>query len=160
MSGVPTHPAPPVNGNSALLVLLATEDQASTRLRELYGALTATGITAYLVEGADDTVLGRLACSGSCPHPATSEVVGAAFPDPPVRPVLSARPATAVALSPRERQILELVAAGHSNRLISRRLFISEATVKKHLTRIFSRFGVDNRTAAAAMARRLGCISA
>jgi DNA-binding NarL/FixJ family response regulator len=63
----------------------------------------------------------------------------------------------APALSPREIEILELLATGLSNQRIARRLFISEATVKTHLVHIFAKLGVDTRTAAvtAAVERRL-----
>jgi DNA-binding NarL/FixJ family response regulator len=62
-----------------------------------------------------------------------------------------------VALSQREIEILELLAAGASNREISRTLFISEATVKTHLAHVYDKLGVDSRTAAihAAVQRRL-----
>jgi DNA-binding CsgD family transcriptional regulator len=53
-------------------------------------------------------------------------------------------------LTGRQREILQLVAAGHSNRQIARRLFVSEATVRKHLENIFSRLEVNSRTAAVA----------
>ncbi|QDY89725.1 response regulator transcription factor [Arthrobacter sp. UKPF54-2] len=56
------------------------------------------------------------------------------------------------ALSPREIQLLELLATGLGNRAIARQLFISEATVKTHLVHIYGKLGVDNRTAAIAAA--------
>ncbi len=67
----------------------------------------------------------------------------------------------APALSPREIEILELLATGLSNRQIARRLFISEATVKTHLVHVFGKLGVETRTAAvtAAVERRLIRIS-
>jgi len=55
-------------------------------------------------------------------------------------------------LTGRQRQLLQLVAAGHSNAQIAERLFISPPTVRKHLENIFERLGVKNRTAAAALA--------
>ncbi|MEH1016424.1 response regulator transcription factor [Micromonospora sp. CPCC 206060] len=60
-------------------------------------------------------------------------------------------------LSAREVEILTLVAHGHANKEISRRLFISEATVKTHLVHIYAKLGVDSRTAAvhAAVGRKL-----
>jgi DNA-binding NarL/FixJ family response regulator len=60
-------------------------------------------------------------------------------------------------LSQREREVLELLAAGASNREISRVLFISEATVRTHLAHVYGKLGVDSRTAAirVAVARRL-----
>jgi DNA-binding NarL/FixJ family response regulator len=63
-----------------------------------------------------------------------------------------ARPATE--LTPREREVLLMVAEGLPNKLIARRLEISEATVKAHLTRIFERIGVSDRTQAALWAER------
>ncbi|XAS72263.1 response regulator transcription factor [Micrococcaceae bacterium Sec5.1] len=56
------------------------------------------------------------------------------------------------ALSPREVQLLELLATGMGNRAMAKQLFISEATVKTHLVHIYSKLGVDNRTAAIAVA--------
>ncbi|MCW3839523.1 response regulator transcription factor [Micromonospora yasonensis] len=60
-------------------------------------------------------------------------------------------------LSTREVEILTLLARGHGNKEISRRLFISEATVKTHLVHIYAKLGVDSRTAAvhAAVERKL-----
>ena len=55
-----------------------------------------------------------------------------------------------LALTWRQREILQLVAAGYRNREIARRLCVSEATVRKHLENIFSRLGVSSRTAAVA----------
>jgi DNA-binding NarL/FixJ family response regulator len=54
-----------------------------------------------------------------------------------------------VQLSPRELETLGLVAKGMPNKLIGRKLGITEATVKAHLTSIFRRIGVENRTQAA-----------
>ena len=51
-------------------------------------------------------------------------------------------------LSPRETQVLGLVARGLTNAEVGERLFISEATVKTHLLRIFGKLGVSDRTAA------------
>ncbi|MEV6966576.1 response regulator transcription factor [Hamadaea sp. NPDC051192] len=62
-----------------------------------------------------------------------------------------------VALSARETEIVTLLAEGLTNQQIARRLLISEATVKTHLVHIFSKLGVDSRTAAVteAVNRRL-----
>lgn len=51
-------------------------------------------------------------------------------------------------LSPREQQVLTLVAAGTTNRGIAARLNVTEATVKTYLTRIFTKLDVGDRTAA------------
>jgi DNA-binding NarL/FixJ family response regulator len=57
-------------------------------------------------------------------------------------------------LTPREREVLALLADGLPNKLIARRLDISEKTVKAHLTNIFHRIGVTDRTQAALWAQR------
>lgn len=62
----------------------------------------------------------------------------------------------AVTLSAREREVLQLVAAGLQNKQIARRLEISEKTVKAHLTSVFAAIGVTDRTQAALWAQRNG----
>ncbi|HEX6916867.1 MAG TPA: response regulator transcription factor [Phycicoccus sp.] len=61
-------------------------------------------------------------------------------------------------LTAREVEVLGLVARGHSNADIGRRLFIGEATVKTHLIRAFAKLGVADRTAAVTEAHRRGLI--
>lgn len=58
------------------------------------------------------------------------------------------------ALSVREIEILQALESGATNREIAAQLFISEATVKTHLVHIYTKLGVDNRTAAISKARR------
>jgi DNA-binding NarL/FixJ family response regulator len=57
------------------------------------------------------------------------------------------------ALSPREAEILEVLATGATNREAAKRLFISESTVKTHLVHLYEKHGVDSRTAALRVAR-------
>lgn len=57
-------------------------------------------------------------------------------------------------LTPREREILNLVGEGLANKQIARRLNIKEKTVKAHLTNVFQRIGVSDRTSAALWAAR------
>ena len=57
------------------------------------------------------------------------------------------------ALSARELEVLGSVAEGLSNEAIGRRMFLSRATVKSHLVHVFSKLGVESRTAAVAAAR-------
>ena len=59
-------------------------------------------------------------------------------------------------LTARERRIIELVATGRSNAEIARALFISEKTVRNHLTSIFGKLGVDSRARAIVLARDCG----
>ncbi|MFD0414447.1 response regulator [Streptomyces sp. NPDC127108] len=61
-------------------------------------------------------------------------------------------------LSTREREVLALVARGTSNRDIAKGLFISEATVKTHLTHIYGKLDVKDRAAAVATAYRRGIL--
>ncbi|WP_329221207.1 response regulator transcription factor [Streptomyces sp. NBC_01485] len=61
-------------------------------------------------------------------------------------------------LSAREREVLALVAKGTSNREIARELFISEATVKTHLTHLYAKLGVNDRAAAVAVAYERGIL--
>jgi non-specific serine/threonine protein kinase len=59
---------------------------------------------------------------------------------------------SAFGLSKREHEVLRLLAQGHTNRAIADQLFIAEATVKVHVTAIFTKLGVNSRAAATAMA--------
>jgi DNA-binding NarL/FixJ family response regulator len=61
-------------------------------------------------------------------------------------------------LSAREIEVLEQVVAGHRNREIGKRLFISEDTVKLHLKHIMEKLGAKDRTHAAAIANRRGIV--
>ncbi len=63
------------------------------------------------------------------------------------------------ALTGRQLEILDLVAQGFPNKLISRKLSLSGGTVKAHLNAVFQRLGVRNRTAAVMKAQRLGIAS-
>ena len=55
-------------------------------------------------------------------------------------------------LTEREVEILQLLARGMANRELARKLFLSEATVKSHLSHIYAKLGVDSRTGAVAAA--------
>jgi DNA-binding NarL/FixJ family response regulator len=68
------------------------------------------------------------------------------------------RSSSEVELSPREREVLQLVLDGLANKQIARRLGISEKTVKGHLTNLFQRIGVSDRTQAALWAERTGAL--
>jgi DNA-binding NarL/FixJ family response regulator len=132
------HPA------TAVLVLTSFSDRA-----RILGALSA-GACGYLLKDAssDEVADGiRAASRGESPL------------DPrAARTIISARaePDPLGALSGREREVLELLVEGLPNKLIARRLEISEKTVKSHLTRIFRELGVTDRTQAALWAERHG----
>jgi DNA-binding NarL/FixJ family response regulator len=132
------------NGTAAVLVLTSFSDQP-----RILGAIEA-GAVGYLLKDAssEDVVAGiRAAARGESPL------------DPrAARTVLDARaaPDPLAPFSQRERDVLNLLAAGLPNKLIARRLEISEKTVKSHLTRIFRELGVSDRTQAALWAERHG----
>ena len=67
-------------------------------------------------------------------------------------------PESPQALTAREQEVLELLAAGHSNQEIADRLFVSMATVKKHVSTVLEKLGAGNRTRAVALARRHGLL--
>jgi DNA-binding NarL/FixJ family response regulator len=62
-------------------------------------------------------------------------------------------------LTPRELEVLRLVAQGRSNPDIARELFIGEATVKTHLLHVFDKLGVDDRTRAVTVAMERGILT-
>jgi DNA-binding NarL/FixJ family response regulator len=63
-------------------------------------------------------------------------------------------------LTPREREILRLVAEGHSNAVLARMLWVTEQTVKFHLSNIYRKLGVSNRTEASRWAQVKGLLTA
>jgi DNA-binding NarL/FixJ family response regulator len=76
----------------------------------------------------------------------------------PPLPVAEAVPtaATETSLSQREREVLQRLAEGLSNKEIARALSVSENTVKTHLANLYAKLGVGRRTEALKVARQLG----
>jgi DNA-binding NarL/FixJ family response regulator len=74
------------------------------------------------------------------------------------RPTRPPNAGLAEPLSPRELEILALLAHGLSNREIAQRLFLAEGTVKNYVTTIFQKIGVRDRTQAALRGRELGLL--
>jgi ATP/maltotriose-dependent transcriptional regulator MalT len=64
----------------------------------------------------------------------------------------------ALGITPREMEILELIAAGFSNREIAARLFVTENTVKTHSSRLFDKLNAKRRTQAVQIAKQQGLI--
>jgi DNA-binding NarL/FixJ family response regulator len=69
-------------------------------------------------------------------------------------------PAARLGLTPRELEVLLLVAEGRTNREIGAELFMSEKTASVHVSRILAKLGVSSRVEAAAVAHRLGLTTA
>jgi DNA-binding CsgD family transcriptional regulator len=69
-------------------------------------------------------------------------------------------PTTVADLSPRELEVLELVAAGLTNQAISEQLYLSVRTVERHLSNIYAKLGVSGKAARAAAAARFSQLSA
>jgi DNA-binding NarL/FixJ family response regulator len=67
-------------------------------------------------------------------------------------------PAEMAALTPREREVLTLIARGLSNAAVAEELFISEATVKTHLARVMMKLGVREKAQAVAAAYQTGLV--
>jgi two-component system, NarL family, response regulator YdfI len=88
-------------------------------------------------------------------HPEIAVLVGRREPMAPDEPGAAA----GQALSPRETEILNLLASGLANKEIAWRLKISEHTVKFHITSIFNKLGVSSRAEAVAIGIRRGIIA-
>ena len=123
-----------------VLVLTSFSDRG-----RIVGALDA-GAVGYLLKDADPEQIVdgiRAVARGESPlHPRAA------------RELLQQRGAPRVQLTPREAEVLGLVREGLANKQIARRLGISERTVKAHLTSVFARIGVLDRTQAAIWAER------
>jgi DNA-binding NarL/FixJ family response regulator len=148
---------PVLDGIEATRQILAAHDGevrvvvlTSLSAREEIMAALDAGASGYLLKDAE-------------PQELLAGVRAAARGDAPLAPraareVLSARAEerTQPELSTRETEVLELVARGFPNKRIARELQISEKTVKAHLTQVFQRIGVTDRTQAALWAKERG----
>jgi len=133
-------------GSLARVLVLTTYDTDSYVLPAI-----EAGATGYLLKDAPrDELLRavRTAAAGQSvlsPSVATRLMCKVRAPEPEL-------------LSQRELEVLELVAAGTTNREAAARLFISEATVKTHLLHIYAKLGVADRAAAVAAGFNLGLL--
>jgi DNA-binding NarL/FixJ family response regulator len=127
------------------VVLSACDD------RPTIDAALGAGASAYVLKSAhtvDIASVLRQASSGAVFHAPTA---------PPVRPGAPQEPALP-ALTDRERSILSAVASGMTTSAISRDLWISEHTIKFHLTNIYRKLGVANRAGAVRYAMENGIV--
>lgn len=79
--------------------------------------------------------------------------LAAALPSEPEPGRQGGGPSPASVLTPREIEVLRLIATGSTNREIAARMYLSEGTVKNHISRILGRLGLRDRTQAAVYAR-------
>ncbi len=128
------------------VLVLTTYDTDADILRAI-----EAGATGYLLKDARREELF---------HAVRAAAAGESVLAPPVaaRVVEQMRDRRREALSGRELEILELVAAGRSNKEIAGLLAISEATVKTHLLHVFTKLGVEDRTQAVTVALARGIL--
>ena len=134
-----------VDANAGAHVVVLTSFADSDRVLEALDA----GAIGYLLKDAEpDELFRSIRAAARGESPLAPRVA---------REVLAARGGRrAGGLTDRELEVLGLVRGGLPNKLIARRLGISEKTVKAHLTNVFQRIGVSDRTQAALWAERHG----
>ncbi|KQX86911.1 response regulator transcription factor [Variovorax sp. Root473] len=137
------------------------------RTEEVIFAALRAGAIGYLLKERDDLELGvalrSIEQGGSPIDPAIARHIlgwlAAQRVSPPAVPAANAPAALPVALTPRERKILELVAQGLSNRNMAESLSISRLTVECHTKNIYRKLAVGSRTEAVYQARRHGLLN-
>jgi DNA-binding NarL/FixJ family response regulator len=148
---------PGVGGVDAIKELRALHHPARVLVLTTYDAdrdvlpAIAAGATGYLLKDAprDELIRGvRAAYRGQ--SVLAPSVAGTLMGRAGTRPL--------DALSPREIEVLRLVAAGATNRSVARQLFVSEATIKTHLVHLYTKLGVRDRAAAVATAYERGLL--
>lgn len=135
------------------VIALAAGAQAAS---EALSALLGAGVRGVLLQAAQPTALA--AAIGAVSHGLT--VIGPEISASFTGAHPSAAPRSEVeAFTPREREVLALLAEGLPNKLIARQLHISEHTVKFHINGLLTKLGVSSRTEAVVRATRLGLIA-
>lgn len=115
--------------------------------RERVQEAVAAGAIGYLLKDCEPAELLAAVRSAAAGHvPIDPRVAGALLPS---GPSMTAE----VVISPRETEVLRLVAQGMANKQVARALGITERTVKAHLSRVYREIGVLDRTSAALWAR-------
>jgi two-component system, NarL family, response regulator DevR len=115
----------------------------------------ASGYVLKQIKGSDLVAAVRTVASGqSMLDPATTARLMSSLrgEETPAEP----RDEALAGLSPREREILGLIGEGLTNRQIGKRLFLSEKTVKNHISRLLAKLGVERRIQAAVLATHAG----
>jgi DNA-binding NarL/FixJ family response regulator len=140
-------PRPPGTPAPRIVVLTTFDDDA-----DVLAALRAGAVGYLLKASSAEKLCGALraaAQGNSVLEPALVAKLGAV----PAAPAPLADP-----LSPRELDVLRLLAQGRSNKEIGSRLDLTEGTVKNHMTRVLEKLGALDRTQAALRARDLGLL--
>jgi len=135
----------------ACLMLTSFDDEEALLDAIMAGA---SGYVLKQIKGSDLVSAVRTVASGqSMLDPATtSRLMRSLRADPAETPSL---PPELAGLSPRERDILALIGDGLTNREIGKRLYLSEKTVKNHISRLLAKLGVQRRVQAAVLATLL-----
>jgi DNA-binding NarL/FixJ family response regulator len=113
----------------------------------ILGALQA-GALGYLTKDATRAEIGRAVQAAAAGQAVLDPEVQRRLLSAAVRAGAPSSPDDHGELTPREAEVLRLIAAGKSNREIARALFVTEATVKTHVNRIFAKTGSRDRTQA------------
>ena len=137
-------------GNPARVLILTTYDTD----RDVVPALEA-GATGYLLKDAPRDELLRAVRAAHQGQSVLAPKVATAL----VGLVGSPGKSAPDHLSPRELEVLKLVADGATNQLAARKLLVSETTIKTHLLHIYTKLGVRDRASAVATAYKRGLIS-
>ncbi|MCX5192358.1 response regulator transcription factor [Streptomyces sp. NBC_00249] len=132
----------------ACLMLTSFDDEDALLDAIMAGA---AGYVLKQIKGSDLVAAVRTVATGqSMLDPATTARLMRSLRDPgPAKPPEDQR---LTVLSERERAVLELIGEGLTNRQIGKRLFLSEKTVKNHISRLLAKLGVERRVQAAVIA--------
>ncbi|MEU6065104.1 MULTISPECIES: response regulator transcription factor [Streptomyces] len=135
----------------ACLMLTSFDDEDALLDAIMAGA---SGYVLKQIKGSDLISAVRTVASGqSMLDPATTaRLMRSLRADPADTPAM---PAELASLSPRERDILALIGDGLTNREIGKKLYLSEKTVKNHISRLLAKLGVQRRVQAAVLASHL-----
>ncbi len=132
---------------TAVALVREAEAAAAGRCRGSSGVVAATSVTRSR--------------PSSVPRPLLAEIDAVSSRtrisiDAPTRVALDETSAERLGLTPREAEVLTLVAAGRTNRQIGDELYVSDKTASVHVSNILRKLGVNSRVDAAAVAQRLG----
>ncbi|MER5194124.1 response regulator [Streptomyces sp. NPDC002755] len=135
----------------ACLMLTSFDDEEALLDAIMAGA---SGYVLKQIKGSDLVSAVRTVASGqSMLDPATTaRLMRSLRADPAETPTV---PSELASLSPRERDILALIGDGLTNREIGKKLYLSEKTVKNHISRLLAKLGVQRRVQAAVLASHL-----